>query len=129
MPWSKPPQALVELFTESLPDDPGVQRRKMFGLPSAFVNGVMFAGVFQDSMFARLPLELAATLERDYGATAFEPMPSRPMKAYLVLPDDILADEDELAAALSAAFLHTAALPPKVSKPKTTGRKAKAAKA
>ena len=118
MAWSKPPQALVELFTESLPDDPGVEPRKVFGLPSAFVNGVMFAGVFQDSVFARLPPDLRATLERDYGAKVLEPMPGRPMKAYLVLPDDIVADEGRLSAALQVAFLLTAALPPKVRKPK-----------
>ena len=68
MAWSKPPQALIELFSESLPDDPGVEPRKVFGLPSAFVNGVMFAGVFQDSVFARLPPDLWATLEREMGA-------------------------------------------------------------
>jgi len=119
MAWSKPPQALIELFSESLPDDPGVEPRKVFGLPSAFVNGVMFAGVFQDSVFARLPPDLWATLERDYGAKTLEPMPGRPMRAYLVLPDDVVADEGRLSAALQAAFLLTAALPPKEKKSKT----------
>jgi TfoX/Sxy family transcriptional regulator of competence genes len=118
MAWSKPPQALIELFAESLPDEPGVQRRKMFGLPCAFVNGVMFAGVFQDTMFARLPPDLAEAFERDYAAEVLEPIAGRPMKAYRVLPDDVIADEDRLAEVLATAFRHTALLPPKAPKPK-----------
>ena len=117
MPWSKPPQTLIDLFTESLPDLPGLERRKMFGLPAAFVNGTMMAGVFQDSIFARLPPELAGRLAQDHGAKPFEPMPGRPMKAYLEMPDEMVADEAQLAELLHAAFLHTATLPPKVKAP------------
>lgn len=117
MAWSKPPQALIDLFSESLPDDPGVQRRKMFGMPCAFVNGVMFAGILQDSMFARLPPGLAEAFERDYAAEILEPIAGRPMKAFRVLPDDVVADEHRLAEVLTTAFRHTALLPPRVRKP------------
>ena len=34
MAWEKAPRALVELFAESLPDDPRIERRKMFGYPA-----------------------------------------------------------------------------------------------
>jgi hypothetical protein len=120
MAWSKPPQALVELFIESLPDGPGVARGKMFGLPVASVNGVVFAGVFQDSVFARLPPELFERFQREHAARPFEPMAGRQSKAQLILPDDVVADEAELAAALHAAFLHTASLPPKIKKPRAS---------
>ena len=118
MAWTKAPQALKELFAESLPDDPGVPARQMFGYPAAFVHGNMFAGVFGDGMFARLPPELRASLERDHAAKPFEPMAGRPMKDYLALPEAVIADEAALAGALSAAFRHTGALPPKVKKAK-----------
>ena len=45
MAWTKAPQSLVDLFTESLPDDPRIERRKMFGFPSVFVGGNMCAGL------------------------------------------------------------------------------------
>lgn len=117
MAWTKSPQTLVDLFAESLPDDPAVQQRKMFGYPAAFVNGNMFAGLFQDSVFARLPPEVRQPLERDLGARPFEPMAGRPMRDYLALPDDVVADEGEVARLLQAAFLFTAGLPPKAQKP------------
>lgn len=125
MAWTKPPQTLIDLFNESLPHDLGVQPRKMFGYPAAFVNGNMFAGLFQDSVIARLPPELRAELARDFGAKPFEPMAGRPMREYVELPDDVVADEAELARLLATAFSFAAGLPPKVKPPK----KAKPAKA
>jgi len=83
------------------------------------VNGNMFAGVFGDGVFARVPAELRAALEQEHNAKPFEPMAGRPMKDYLGLPDAVIADETALAEALRAAFLHTAALPPKTKAPRT----------
>jgi hypothetical protein len=117
MTWTKAPQALIELFTESLPDDASIQRRRMFGYPVAFVNGNMFAGLFGDSVFARMPPERWDALEREHGANAFEPRPGRISRRYLGLPDAIVADEGALADALAAAFVFTAGLPAKVKKP------------
>jgi TfoX/Sxy family transcriptional regulator of competence genes len=116
MPWSKSPQVLMDLFAECLPDEPGIERRKMFGYPVAFVNGNMFAGLFGDGLFARVPPDLRARLERDHGAKPFEPMAGRPMKDYLAIPDAVIADEEALAAALMAAFMVTKNLPPKLKK-------------
>ena len=124
MAWTKAPQALMDLFTDSLPDGPGLVRRKMFGYPAAFVHGHMMAGVFGDGMFARLPPALRAELERDHGARPFEPMAGRPMKDYLGLPEAILVDEQRLADVLAAAYRETAALPPKAEKPKKAQPKA-----
>ena len=116
MAWTKAPQGLVELFAESLPDDPRIERRKMFGYPAIFVGGNMCAGLFQDRMFARLAPADADALPG--GAQPFEPMPGRPMKGYALIPDDILADEDRLTATLAKAVAFTAALPPKEKKAK-----------
>jgi hypothetical protein len=115
MPWTKSPQGLVELFAESLPHDPRIERRKMFGYPSIFVHGNMCAG-----LFARLAPDDRTALPG--GGALFEPMPGRPMKDYTLIPDDVLADEEALAAVLAKAVSFTATLPPKEKKAKKGGR-------
>jgi len=124
MAWTKAPQSLVELFAETLPDAPGVERRKMFGYPAAFVNGNMFAGVFQDQVFARLAPGEKAALEAVHGPLPFEPMAGRPMQAYVRAPDEVMADEAALADFLAKGLAHTAGLPPK----EKTAKPAKPAK-
>jgi TfoX/Sxy family transcriptional regulator of competence genes len=118
MAWTKSPQSLVDLFSACLPDRPGLERRQMFGYPAAFVNGNMFAGLFQDGAMARLPPTARAALEAEFDARPFEPMPGRPMRAYLALPQDILDDEDRLTALLAEAFVFTSAMPPKIKAPR-----------
>lgn len=111
--WTKPPQGLVDLFHDSLPRDGRVTLRRIFGLPCASVNGNIAVGVFQDGVFARLPPETWAHLERE-GATPFEPMPGRASKTYLMLPDEVLADEGRLGELLAEAVGFTDSLPAKV---------------
>lgn len=41
----KPTPEAIAAFEESLPTNPEVVRKKMFGMPAAFVNGNMFFGV------------------------------------------------------------------------------------
>jgi len=118
MAWEKSPPWLIELFAASLPERPGLERRKMFGYPAAFVNGNLFAGLFRDIVFARLPPGEWADLQAEFGARNFEPMPGRPMRSYLVFPDEILEDEARLAALLGSAYAFAAALPAKVRKPR-----------
>jgi TfoX/Sxy family transcriptional regulator of competence genes len=119
MVWTKSPQGLVELFAESLPDDPRIERRKMFGYPAIFVHGNMCAGLFGDGMFARLSTTDRAALPG--GGAPFEPMPGRPMKDYALVPDDVVADEEALADVLAQAVGFTASLPPKEKKVKKAG--------
>jgi TfoX/Sxy family transcriptional regulator of competence genes len=119
MAWTKSPQALVDLFEESLPDDPRVERRKMFGYPCIFVGGNMCAGLHQLSMLVRLSPADAAALP---GAKPFEPMPGRPMRGYVLVPDDVLTDEAALAGLIVKAVAFTATLPPKEKKPKAAKR-------
>ncbi len=96
MPWTKAPPELVELFYAALPEDPAVERRKMFGYPCAFVNGNMFTGVFAELIMVRLPDEQRAELLAIEGAAPFEPMAGRPMKEYVVLPESVLRNERAL---------------------------------
>ena len=116
MAWTKSPKGLADLFTVCLPERPGLERRQMFGYPSAFVNGNMFAGLFQDVAFARLPPGLRDALDAEYGVRHFEPRPGRPMRAYTGLPEERVEDEARYAEVLQAAYAFAAALPPKAKK-------------
>src|SRR5689334_21873351 len=83
MPRSDPDT--LAFFRAVLPDDPRVAVRPMFGNHAAFVDGTMFAGVFGETLFVRLPEAERASLMEQGGST-FGPMPERPMKEYVTLP-------------------------------------------
>lgn len=118
MAWTKAPQGMVDLFHACLPEGPGLERRRMFGQPCAFVNGNMFAGLLQEVAFVRLHPTLHAALDAEFGVHHFEPMPGRPMRAYVVLPDAVLEDEGRYSELLQAAYAFTSAMPPKDKKPR-----------
>jgi TfoX/Sxy family transcriptional regulator of competence genes len=62
----------------------------MFGGPAYFVNGNMFAGVLGEQLMVRLDADdRAELLDADPGAVPFEPMPGRPMREYVTLPESI----------------------------------------
>lgn len=78
---------LVAAFERTLPVDPRVERKAMFGCPCAFVNGNMFAGVYMDSVIVRLPEEGRAAAARDGFANAWAPG-GKPMREYVAFPED-----------------------------------------
>ena len=114
--FAKATPELVAAFDRALPAKGGIERRRMFGYPSAFVNGNMFAGVFADRIFVRLPPDQRAELLRLAGARPFEPMPGRPMKDYMVVPTATHGRPRELATWIARASRHAAALPAKTKK-------------
>jgi TfoX/Sxy family transcriptional regulator of competence genes len=118
MQWRKAPQGVKEAFAAALPDDPAVEKKQMFGYPAAFVNANMFAGVHQEDIVVRLPAERRAVLQSETGARQFEPMPGRPMREYIVVPDAARANPEELARWLGEAFRYAAKLPAKERKPR-----------
>jgi TfoX/Sxy family transcriptional regulator of competence genes len=115
--WTKAPDALVARFGRAIEPLPDVQPRKMFGYPAAFVNGNMFSSLFGRSMILRLSEEDRAVCTRQFGARLFEPMPGRPMREYVEVPEKILESPARLDTWLRKARDHAAALPPKVAKP------------
>ena len=110
--WRTAPAPLVARFEHAVAALPEVQQRKMFGYPAAFVNGHMFAGVFQASLFVRLAEKDRTELIEKEGATPFAPMPGRVMREYVVLPPSIVESEAKLTAWLSRASRYVASLPP-----------------
>lgn len=116
--WEKSPPELVERFGLILERFPDLEQRKMFGYPAAFVAaGHMVTGLHGRNWVVRLGAEDEVAL-REVGGAGFEPMPGRPMKGFVTLPDDILGSDDAVARWIGRAQAHVAALPPKKPKKK-----------
>ncbi len=126
MQWRKSPQDLIDLFSSVVPGPPVVQR-KMFGYPAAFVNGNLFMSLFQDDMILRLPEGLREELLKVDGAKIFSPMPGRPMREYVAVPQRVMENKKELASWVSRALEYGESVKPKsrASKPMKAGTKPK----
>lgn len=120
--WRPSPETLVQLFGRVVDPIVGVERRKMFGYPCAFVNGQMFAGLHQERMVLRLPVDKRGEFLKLEGAEIFEPMPGRVMKEYVVVPQALLDEPDRLTEWLIASFHFAQSLEPKAPR-KPRGKK------
>jgi TfoX/Sxy family transcriptional regulator of competence genes len=119
----KPTEQAKAAFTKLVPDEPAVSLRPMFGNLSAFVNGNMFAGLFGEDMFVRLPDEESAPI-RKQGGRDFEPMAGHAMKGYVTVPSTWRTKPAAAQAWISASLAFARTLPPKVA----VGKKAAAKK-
>jgi TfoX/Sxy family transcriptional regulator of competence genes len=116
MAWTKPSAELTALLDEALaPFD--CQKKIMFGMPAFFVHGQMFAGLHQDSVILRLASPDRAELLSSWSAAAqFEPMPGRPMREYVALPESLYRDQQAFRAWLERSREYARSLPPKEPK-------------
>ena len=113
MPWPKPSTEKTELLERALAGKG--ERRLLFGAPSWFVGGNMFAGVFADDVFLRLTASDLAEIKR-LGGKPFEPMKGGVMKEYAVLPSTTLKDETLLEKWIGKSYSYASSLPPKAKK-------------
>jgi TfoX/Sxy family transcriptional regulator of competence genes len=114
--FGKSPEELVRTFESAMKDFPMAEQRKTFGYPSAFINGNMFTGLFQEEMFLRLSDEDRAAIRKEYGTPLFEPIPGRPMRGYVLVPRYVLNSPRLLRTWLTKGMEHCKSLPPKVKK-------------
>ena len=115
--WPKTPEAVAERFHAAVAGIEGVEERKMFGFPAAFIGGNMVAGTFRDAILVRLAKpDLEAQL--DAGWSTFEPMPGRPMTGYLLVPAEVAADAGALRGWVERAAEFVRTMPPKEPKPR-----------
>ena len=122
-PWPKSPADLQERFETAVAGVEGLEQRQMFGYPAGFIGGNLTTSLHQESWIVRLPD--AERQERlDAGWAAFEPMPGRPMRGYVALPDEVAADPDQARAWVERAAAYVRTLPPKVPKPRKSKAKA-----
>ena len=111
MAWKKSPPELIAAFEKAKPTDPSVTSRPMFGYPALFLKGHMFAGTYQDKIVVRFGED--RTIAGAKTAKAFEPMPGRPMKEYVVVPDAIVKSPAKLRAWVDQAHAYAKTLPAK----------------
>jgi TfoX/Sxy family transcriptional regulator of competence genes len=112
--WKKTPAEWAARFDRLRPHDPDVERRTMFGYPCLFVRGRMFAGLFADRMFVRVPeSERDAWLASGRGRP-FAPMPGRVMRDYLEWSGPSLEDDEEIKKFLNRALVFARTLPEKI---------------
>lgn len=116
MKMQKPSDAMIALFDELVPVEPGVERKPMFGQRAAWVNGNMFMGTFEERLVVRLPEDARFELA-EIGGEPFEPM-GRPMREYMLLPATVHDDRPLLTEWVGRAFAFVSAMPEKVKKPK-----------
>ena len=118
MKWAKAPDELKALIDE-LMKAVDCQKRPMFGYPAFFINGNMFAGLFEDKLFLRLAPDRASSLKARFPEIAsFEPMKGRPMKSYFVLPRALYTDAGQMGKVLQEAAVYCRSLPAKAAKPR-----------
>jgi TfoX/Sxy family transcriptional regulator of competence genes len=110
--FTKAPADLIETFTRALAELSDVQPRRMFGYPAAFTRSQMFASLFQDQMIVRLSEEDREALTHD-GGRPFEPMPGRPMREYVTVPEIVRDSPAALRSWLLKAQRYAASLPPR----------------
>ncbi len=116
MQWKKAPVELAEFLVKKT-DKLECDFRKMFGYPAYFVNGNMFTGLHGDKLFLRLSeSDIKTIMEQNLGVTAFEPMPGRAMKGYVVLPESFYCNDRLFGEWLERSFEYTQTLPTKKAK-------------
>jgi len=122
MKWEKAPEELKATLAKAV-EEIECQKKLMFGYPAYFINGNMFAGLFQSSVFLRLSGDTVENLRKRYPSlTALEPMPGRPMKDYIVLPETLYRDMDAFQKASRDAAEYTRTIAPKKPAKKKTTR-------
>ncbi|MFO0573712.1 MAG: TfoX/Sxy family protein [Polyangia bacterium] len=96
----------------------GVTWRRMFGCDTAFVRDQIFGLIWKHGRIGlRLPdAEAAAELLGQPGAEPWAPGGERPMQHWVLVPEELHDDEDELARWAQRAHTLALAAPPKPDK-------------
>ena len=110
------PEALVAFFDATMRAFPQVELRKVFGYPCGFINGHMTVGLHADVFFVRLPQDEQTVLLKKPGGGYLEPMPGKPMRDYVIVPETVRGRKAELGSWIDKAIRYSRSLPPKVKK-------------
>jgi TfoX/Sxy family transcriptional regulator of competence genes len=104
MPFASFNQKHKEVLDEMLLAIPAVKAGKMFGLPGYYINGKLFACVWEDGVSVKVPEEVREGLLKQRGVEPFVPMEGRAMKEWVLIKRknsrDYFKYEDTFIAAL-----------------------------
>ena len=119
--------AATAAYEAALPADPRVERKKMFGMPCAFVNRQMFFGTFEASVVARVGPDRVRALASQPGMGTFTPQADRPWHDYVQVDVSVApygqsgqSGQSGLSALALEALAWTVKLPAKLPRPKPT---------
>jgi TfoX/Sxy family transcriptional regulator of competence genes len=89
----------------------------MFGAPTFFVNGNMFAGVHGDTIIMRLSeIDLKEIYSRFIDVQPFSPMGNHIMKEYAAVPESFMEKPVVLKQWLDKSYKYASSLPHKDAK-------------
>ncbi len=111
----KPSEQAKAAFAKLVPSEPAINLKPMFGNMAAFVNGNMFAGLFGDGLFVRLPDSEAAPIMKA-GGRPFEPMAGHAMTGYVMVPADWQKRPESVRGHITRALELTRKMPAKAPK-------------
>ena len=122
MKMPRPSEQAKAAFTKLVPGDPAITLKPMFGNLAAFVNGNMFAGLFGDDLFVRLPDSEAPPIMKA-GGRPFEPVAGHAMSGYVMVADGWQKKPDAVRVHITRALTLTRAMPAKAKKPAAAAKK------
>jgi hypothetical protein len=94
MPWKKSSPETIQRF-DAIAAVPGATRAVLFGCPVWSFAGERYATLYEERVALRLaPEDRARVLAM--GGGVFEPLPGRPSKDRVTLPDAVVADAEAL---------------------------------
>jgi predicted DNA-binding protein (MmcQ/YjbR family) len=87
-----------EVLDSFLLENPEVEAGKAFGLPAYYVNGKMFASVYENGATIKVPIAMVEELLQKDGISEFRPMDKHVMKNWVLIeredPEDLVEDRD-----------------------------------
>jgi hypothetical protein len=118
--WPKKDEALIERVDGLLSIAP-VRRKNMFGTAAWFLesNDMMFAGAWGEGVMVRIGERRTSSLIESGEAEPFDPMGGKPMREYVYLNGDRVAEDGELLEWLDEASEFAGSLPPKKQRSQT----------
>ncbi|HIF71396.1 MAG TPA: RNA methyltransferase [Dehalococcoidia bacterium] len=122
--WPKKDEALIEHIDGLLAAAP-VHRKNMFGTSAWFLesNDMMFIGAWGEGIMVRISEERTTGLIESGEAEPFDPMGGKPMREYVLLNGERIAEDEDLLDWLDQASEFAGTLPPKQPKQKKSRKK------
>lgn len=108
-----------EVLDGMLLDIPGVKAGKMFGLPGYYIDGKLFACVWEDGVSLKVPEKVREELLKKRGVVPFVPMEGRPMKEWVLINRKDSRDYLKLEDAFISSVEYVLSLPKKSPRKKT----------
>ena len=105
-------EELERRIHDHIGDHPAVSDRKMFGGVAFMLQGNMAVGIHKDGLMVRLSPDEHESALAEPGAREFD-MTGRPMRGWLVIDAETIADDATLGAWIDRGMDFAASLPPK----------------